>query len=246
MTSGVMTRVLGKLSMKWGDLFQNGTASSGVFHNAGAPTDGTSGTLAKLAPPGALLIDTTNKTFFQNTNTQASPTWTALTTATGAGTYTGTFNGITGGTTPAAGTFTTLTASGASSLAAVTSSGLVTAATATTTGLLTAESLKVSTGTKTATASSGAATLAKGSGIITSETLSTAAGAVYTLTLTNSVITATSWVLASTWLGTSTQGIPVIQSVAPASTSCVIKVLNADAADAFNGTIKIGFLVIIA
>lgn len=100
------------------DVFtQQGQSARLVFTNAGVPTNGTSGTLAGIAAPGDLLVDTTNKVFYQNTNTSASPTWTALTTATGAGTYTGTFDGTVGGTTPGAGAFTTLSASGLLTLA---------------------------------------------------------------------------------------------------------------------------------
>ena len=55
-------------------------ASSGaaipVFTVAGSPVNGTSGTLAGIAPPGSLLVDITGKLLYQNTNTQASPTWT--------------------------------------------------------------------------------------------------------------------------------------------------------------------------
>lgn len=46
-----------------------------TWRNAGAPTNGTSGTYAGIAEPGDLLIDTTNMHLFINTNTQASPTW---------------------------------------------------------------------------------------------------------------------------------------------------------------------------
>ena len=42
--------------------------------NAGAPTNGTSGTGAGEAAPGSLLVDTTNKRYYVNTNTKASPT----------------------------------------------------------------------------------------------------------------------------------------------------------------------------
>ena len=49
-----------------------------VNTNAGVPSNGTAGTLAGIAPKGALLIDTTNAALYQNTNTQASPTWTAI------------------------------------------------------------------------------------------------------------------------------------------------------------------------
>ena len=44
-----------------------------AWRNAGAPVSGT--TLAGVADPGDLLIDTTNVMLFQNINTKASPTW---------------------------------------------------------------------------------------------------------------------------------------------------------------------------
>jgi hypothetical protein len=47
-----------------------------LYEHAGVPTDGTNGTYAHIAPPGALLIDTDAKTLYQNTGTQASPVWT--------------------------------------------------------------------------------------------------------------------------------------------------------------------------
>ena len=49
----------------------------GLFVNAGAPTNGVSGTLAGTAEKGALLIDSSAGTLYQNTNSKASPTWTA-------------------------------------------------------------------------------------------------------------------------------------------------------------------------
>lgn len=45
---------------------------------AGAPTDGTSGSFAGQAGPGALLIDYTNGKIYQNTNTSASPVWASV------------------------------------------------------------------------------------------------------------------------------------------------------------------------
>lgn len=97
----------------------------------------------------------------------------------------------------------------------------------------------------TATASSGAATLnAAGSGIVTSESISTAAGSNYTLTLTNNMIEAGDVVLASVRLGSSTNGEPMVESVTPAAGSVVIIVRNNHGSAAFNGTIKIGFLVV--
>ena len=50
-----------------------------IIHvNAGAPTSGASGTGVGLLGPGCLLIDTTNKFLYINTNTKASPTWTKV------------------------------------------------------------------------------------------------------------------------------------------------------------------------
>lgn len=90
-----------------------------LWTNAGVPTNGAAGTLFGKALAGDLLLDTTNKVLYQNTNTSASPTWTALTTATGAGTYTGTFDGVVGGSAPALGTFTFIDASAGITLTAV-------------------------------------------------------------------------------------------------------------------------------
>ena len=50
-----------------------------VWRCAGVPAAGTSGTYAGHADPGDLIIDVTNKTLYQNTNTLASPTWTQIT-----------------------------------------------------------------------------------------------------------------------------------------------------------------------
>ena len=49
------------------------------WRNAGAPVSGT--TLAGVAEPGDILIDTTNKKLYVNTNTKASPTWSQILTA---------------------------------------------------------------------------------------------------------------------------------------------------------------------
>src|ERR1039458_8590102 len=100
MVTGFTDRFKGKIKahviyLGSGGIVQaDGTVAPGIWSNAGAPSNGTSGTKFGRALPGDLLIDTTNKVLYQNSNTQASPTWTALTTATGAGTYTGTFDGI--------------------------------------------------------------------------------------------------------------------------------------------------------
>jgi hypothetical protein len=115
--------------------------------------------------------------------------------------------------------------------------------TVTANGLGTFGAVKLDTGTKTATATAGAATLNKDAGVITSEALTTAAGAAYTLTITNSSIAAADQVFASIVGGTSTAGVPVISTVVPAAGSVVIKVFNLHSADALNGTLKIAFAV---
>lgn len=93
----------------------------------------------------------------------------------------------------------------------------------------------------TATATAGAATLNKSVGKITSEAITTAAGASYTLTLTNSKIAAADVVVASVNRGAGSQGTPVITRVVPAAGSCVIIVQNIHASEAFNAAIIISF-----
>jgi len=102
-------------------------------------------------------------------------------------------------------------------------------------------SIDVATGTATSTA--GAATINTQSGLITTEALVTAAAATYTMTLTNSSITANSIVLVTVGKGTATTGEPAVHFVTPAAGSCVILIRNNAAAAALNGTIKIGFMV---
>lgn len=96
----------------------------------------------------------------------------------------------------------------------------------------------------TATATAGAATLNAGRGVVTSEALTTAAAAVYTLTLTNSSITASSIVLVSVGNGTNTTVGPTLSGVTPAAGSAVISIRNTHAASALNGTLKVSFIVI--
>jgi hypothetical protein len=109
---------------------------------------------------------------------------------------------------------------------------------------VTTSALHVDTGTKTATASAGAATLNKMSGVVTSESLTTAAGADYTLTLTNSDIAAADQVFASVQNGSNTQGDLTVGSVTPGAGQVVIVMRNMHASQALNGTIKISFLVV--
>jgi len=127
--------------------------------------------------------------------------------------------------------------------AAETSNPDPTFTTATASGLITGGALTLDTGTKTATAVAGAATLAKDAGVITSEALTTAAGATYTLTLTNSSIAAADQVFVSVSPVAGT-GTPVVASVIPAAGSVVIVIQNIHASAAFNAAIKISFMVL--
>ena len=95
-----------------------------------------------------------------------------------------------------------------------------------------------------ATASSGAVTSNATAGTITSESLTTAQNAIYTLTLTNSEVKADSLVFVSVSNGTNTQGTPMIGRVQPADGSVVIQVINKHAtSQALNGTVKVNFVV---
>jgi hypothetical protein len=106
------------------------------------------------------------------------------------------------------------------------------------------QAIAIDSGTKTAAATSGAATLNKSAGVITSEALTTAAAASYTLTLTDSQVAAGDQVFASVQYGTSTTGTPVITKITPGAGSVVIVVQNIHASAALNGTIKISFFVL--
>lgn len=101
--------------------------------------------------------------------------------------------------------------------------------------------IDVSSGSATSTA--GAATINNQTGVITTESLSTAAGATYTMTLTNSLIKATSIVNVSVGKGSATTGSPVVTWVTPAAGSCVIIIQNVHASAALNGTVMICYNV---
>jgi hypothetical protein len=102
--------------------------------------------------------------------------------------------------------------------------------------------LQVDTGTKTATAVSGAATLNKMAGVVTSESLTTGAGSTYTLTLTNSDIAAADQVMVNVQLGSSTTGTPQLVNADNSAGQVVVIVKNIHASAAFNGTILISFV----
>lgn len=139
---------------------------------------------------------------------------------------------------------TSLTASGAVTAASAVITNDVGSATVTATGLVTGGSLKLDTGTKTATATAGAATLDKDAGVITSEALTTAGGAAYTLTLTSASIAAADQVMVSVQNGTNTQGILAVGTVTPGAGSVVIVIRNLHASQALNGTIKVAYAVL--
>lgn len=97
----------------------------------------------------------------------------------------------------------------------------------------------------TATASSGAATLNDLVGLITTEALTTAQNAVYTLTLTNNRVVVGDIVFVSVGDGTNTQGTPVVTRVNVAAGSIAISISNLHAsAQALNGTLRIRFMII--
>lgn len=101
--------------------------------------------------------------------------------------------------------------------------------------------LRLGGGTKTATAVAGAVTLNKSSGVITSEALTTAAAATYTLTITNNLVAAGDIPFASVSFGTNTTGLPEVSSVTAGAGTLVVVVRNAHASAALNGTIKVSF-----
>ena len=120
----------------------------------------------------------------------------------------------------------------------------ISAANAQSSAALRAYSLRLDEGAKTATATAGAATLSKSSGIVTSEALTTAAGASYVLTVTDTQVAAADMVFVSVALGTSTTGVPVVTTARANAGALVITVRNIDAAAAFNGTIRVSFMVL--
>jgi Kef-type K+ transport system membrane component KefB len=97
-------------------------------------------------------------------------------------------------------------------------------------------------GAGTVTAVSNAATLAFGSGIITTESLTTAAGATQAITLTNSRIAAGDMVFSSIDPGSST-GTPTIANIAVSANTAVFLIRNAHASVALNAPVKISFMI---
>lgn len=97
------------------------------------------------------------------------------------------------------------------------------------------------------TATGNSVSINKKSGVITTATLSAAAGVITSITLTNSIITADTKVNASlgTYSGTyNTNGLPNLLSVDVTNGQVIFKILNMHSANALNGTINIMFSIV--
>ena len=110
-------------------------------------------------------------------------------------------------------------------------------------GQVTVGALKVDTGTKTATASGGAVTLNKSSGIITTEALTTAVNGIYTLTITNSTVVTGDIALAAVTLPAGANGAPVVSSVRVDYNHKLVIVISNQGTAPFNSALLIAFVV---
>lgn len=105
--------------------------------------------------------------------------------------------------------------------------------------------LSLGKGTKTASATAGAATLNQPSGVITTESLTTTQSSDYTLTITNNKVAATDIVQVTIGGGTNSAGSPVLRTVTVTDSTIVVVVRNMHtSAVAFNGTLKVMFNII--
>lgn len=111
-------------------------------------------------------------------------------------------------------------------------------------GLTKSDVPNLSAGITTGTASSGAVTVTGQLAVITTEALTTAAGSDYTLTVTDARIDAGCAVFVTVGNGTNTTAPAYAHSVAVTEDTAVIKVRNAHATDALDGTLKITILVL--
>lgn len=92
----------------------------------------------------------------------------------------------------------------------------------------------------------GSITMNKPAGAVTTGATDAAQNAFYTLTLTNDNIKTSSIILASVSNGSNTQGTPMVgKIVITGDGAATIQIINKHAsAEAFNGTLKIWFLVV--
>src|SRR6185369_8656108 len=95
----------------------------------------------------------------------------------------------------------------------------------------------------TGTCSSNAVTISRGAGVITTESLTTAAGATQAITLTNTEIAAGDMVLAMCDPGSST-GTPTVVNTAVSANTAVFLLQNVHSSASFNAAVKIYFLVV--
>lgn len=96
----------------------------------------------------------------------------------------------------------------------------------------------------TSTSAAGAVTLNARAGVITTETITTTGQSVYTLTITNSQVTAGDLVLGTIQNGSNTTGIATLMSVVPSAGVLTVKIGNAatTATNAFAGSLKFSFV----
>jgi len=94
----------------------------------------------------------------------------------------------------------------------------------------------------TGTSAAGAITINSQTGLITTESLSTASQGIYTLTVTNNRIASTSSLDVDVLSGTATSGTPVLGSITVTAGQAVITVQNIGNA-AFNGSLQFPFWV---
>lgn len=100
-------------------------------------------------------------------------------------------------------------------------------------------------GAGTGTASSNAVTINRAAGVITTEALTTAAGATQAITLTSNKILAGDAVMAVVDPGAST-GTPTVANVAVSASTAVVLIQNIHASVALNAAVKVYFMVITA
>lgn len=84
----------------------------------------------------------------------------------------------------------------------------------------------------------------KSSGTVTSTSLTTAAGATASISITDAAITATSKVFAAVYNGTNAAGSPAITTVTPGLGAATVVVQNIHASAALNGTLKVNYYVV--
>lgn len=255
--TGTLTLAAGS-SLVTAGAFSN-TLTTTAATNVTLPTTGTLATLAGaetlsnktfVAPAlGAATATSINKVAF------TAPA-TAATFAFGTDNTTQTFQGtdtIVGRATTDTLTNKTLTTP---VISTITNTGTITLPTTTTTlaGLAVAQTfsanqtigagIKLVLDSGTCASTAAACTLNKQAGIITSESLVTAAAGTWPLVLTNSLISASSNIIAQATWGTATGGTPLVTKITPGAGSATIVVTNISAGTALNGTILLSFTLL--